>query len=68
MKITFFISLVFIPVFTGHLNTESAFPIRNVQHKSVAGSADQKYSIFLQYSASSFKFRTSGTDQAILRM
>jgi len=36
----------FNPVFTGHLNRESAFPIRNVQHKSVAGSADQKYSIY----------------------
>jgi len=52
----------FNPVFTGHLNRESAFPIRNVQHKSVAGSADQTYSTFFQYSASSLKFKTTGTD------
>jgi len=52
----------FNPVFTGHLSRESAFPIRSVQHKSVAGTDDQKYSIFSQYFANSLKFKTPGTD------
>jgi len=58
----------FIPVFPANLNKESALPTPSVQQKSVAVSADQKYSLFYLYSANSLKFKTSGTDWTILRM